>query len=271
MAATKVLVLGHRGMLGHVVHRYLAENGFEVLTTDERFTGGPEDKLITKVKSSDADWIINTIGKLDPNRIPALDLLLVNAQLPVHLKSFLRPSQRLIHASTDGVFSGKTGNYAVDTERDATDPYGFSKTLGEVIAEHDRAFVIRTSIIGPSPERNTGLLSWFLSQTNPVKGFTNHLWNGITTLEWAKLCAEIIAAPSAFPSILQPACAMPVSKYELLQTIADTWSHKIPISPAEHSTPLNRTLLPTHKRPLIRQQLEELRDWSQKEDLRTNL
>ena len=263
MAATKILVLGHRGMLGHVVHRYLAENGFEVLTTDKRFTGGPEDKLITQVKNSDACWIINTIGKLDPNSIPALDLLLVNAQLPVHLKSFLRPDQRIIHASSDGVFSGKTGNYAVDAERDATDPYGFSKILGEVIAEPDRAFVIRTSIIGPSAEKNTGLLSWFLSQTSPVKGFTNHIWNGITTLEWTKLCTEIIAAPSAFPSILQPACVTPVSKFEILQAIADAWAYKIAVSPTEHATPLNRTLLPTHKRPPIQNQLAEIAAWHQ--------
>jgi dTDP-4-dehydrorhamnose reductase len=259
----KVFVLGHRGMLGHVVHRYLAETGLEILTSDERFAGGPDDKLIATVKNSGADWVVNAIGKLDANSTPALGMLLVNTQLPLQLKCFLRPHQRIIHASTDGVFSGKTGNYAVNAERDATDPYGFSKILGEAIAEKDRAFVIRTSIIGLATDKNLGLMSWFLNQTGPVKGFTNHLWNGLTTLEWAKLSAEIIAAPGTFPPISQPACAMPVSKYELLQAIRDATSHKIPIAPADHSTPLNRTLLPTHRRSPIRQQLEEMTAWHQ--------
>src|SRR5687767_10823470 len=259
--AVKVFVLGHRGMLGHVVARYLAEEGVEVITSDQRYAGLPEDRLIAAVRNSKADWIINAIGKVDTKRVSPSEMLLVNAQLPVHLKSYLRKNQRMIHASTDGVFSGRTGNYAVDSERDATDIYGFSKILGEVVAENDKVSVIRTSVIGPSLD-GRGLFSWLLSQKGPVSGFQNHHWNGITTLEWAKVCAEIIeGALRPSQPVIQPCISDRISKCELLRTIATTWSYDVPIEPSEHTISINRLLVPTADRPSIRGQLEQLKDW----------
>ena len=258
----KVFVLGHRGMLGHVVARYLAEQGMEVITTDERYSGLPGDPLIAAVRTSNADWIINAIGKLDSKTTSPSEMLLVNAQLPVHLKSYLGKNQRMIHASTDGVFSGRTGNYAVDAERDATDIYGFSKILGEVVAEPNRSYVVRTSIVGPNDSKETGLMSWLLRQKTAVHGFTNHFWNGITTLEWSKLCAEIINNPAHFPPpVLQPTCGKTVTKYDLLQLVAVTCRRQIPVTPVEHAVEVNRTLVPTHPRAPIREQLEELAGW----------
>ena len=260
----KVFVLGHRGMLGHVVARYLAEQGMEVITTNERYFGSAEDPVIAAVTNSNAHWIINTIGKLDAKTTTPSEMLLVNAQLPVHLKSYLRKNQRMIHASTDGVFSGRTGNYTVDAERDATDIYGFSKILGEVVAEPDRAYVVRTSIVGPSDSEDTGLMSWLLRQHAAVQGFTNHFWNGITTLEWSKLCAEIINNPAHFPQpLLQPGCDKTVTKYELLQLVAETCCRQIPVTPVEHAVRVDRALVPTHPRGSIRKQLEELAAWRQ--------
>jgi dTDP-4-dehydrorhamnose reductase len=259
--AMKIFVLGHRGMLGHVLARYLREQGMEVITTEERYSGWPDDPLIAAVSNSNADWIINTIGKLDAKTTSPSEILLVNAQLPVHLKSYFRENQRMIHASTDGVFSGRAGNYSVDAERDATDIYGFSKILGEVVAEKEKAFVLRTSVIGPSLD-GRGLFSWLLSQKGPVSGFRNHHWNGITTLEWAKVCAELIKGDSR-PShpIIQACSSNHLSKLELLRTIADTWSAGITIQHSEHSTSINRSLIPTVERPAIRTQLQQLRDW----------
>jgi dTDP-4-dehydrorhamnose reductase len=257
----KVFVLGHRGMLGHVVARYLAEQGMEVITSEERYSGLPEDRLIAAVRNSKADWIINAIGKVDSATTSAAEMLLVNAQFPVHLKSYLREDQRMIHASTDGVFSGRTGNYAVDAERDATDLYGFSKILGEVVAEAEKAYVIRTSVIGPSLD-GKGLLSWLIRQKECVSGFQNHQWNGITTLEWASVCVELMLG-NLRPSepIIQACASEGTSKFELLRMIAETWSRDIPIEPSENSISINRLLTPSSKRPSIRRQLEQMRDW----------
>src|SRR5687768_170668 len=106
MKPARVFVLGHRGMLGHVVHRYLSELGLQVLVSEKRYTGNVSDQLIAAVRSSAADWIINTAGKLNPATTSFEEMLLVNSRLPIHLKSILHENQRMIHASTDGVFSG---------------------------------------------------------------------------------------------------------------------------------------------------------------------
>ena len=258
----KVFVLGHRGMLGHVIARYLSEQGMEVLTTDLRYTGLPGDPLMDAVRSSGAEWVINAIGKLDAKTTPSTEMLLVNAQLPVHIKSFLRENQRLIHASTDGVFSGKTGNYSVNADRDATDIYGFSKILGEVVAEQGKAIVIRTSVIGPSTKPETGLMDWFLSQKQAVNGFTNHLWNGVTTLEWAKVAQRIIEEQFV-PSqpILHVGSESPVTKYELVKLFAELWNHRISVSPVESEISVDRSLALDASSASIREQLVELKSW----------
>ena len=258
----KVFVLGHRGMLGHVVARFFSEQGMEVLTTDLRYTGLPGDPLMEAVRSSGAEWVINAIGKLGAKTTPSTEMLLVNAQLPVHIKSFLRENQRLIHASTDGVFSGKTGNYSVHADRDATDIYGFSKILGEVVAEQGKAIVIRTSVIGPSTKPETGLMDWFLSQKQTVNGYTNHVWNGVTTLEWAKFAQRVITGqfvPTA--PLLHVGSESPVTKHDLLKAISAVWNHRLPIMPTESAIAINRSLALDVRCASIREQLEELKSW----------
>jgi dTDP-4-dehydrorhamnose reductase len=258
----KVFVLGHRGMLGHVVARYFSEQGMEVLTTDLRYAGLRGDPLIDAVRKSGAEWVINAIGKLDAKTTPPAEMLLVNAQLPAHIKSFLGENQRLIHASTDGVFSGQTGNYAVDTERDATDLYGFSKILGEVVAEQGKAIVIRTSVIGPSIKPKTGLMDWFLSQKQTVNGFTNHVWNGVTTLEWAKFAQRVITGKFVPTGpILHMGSEPPMTKHELLKAISEIWNHRLPITPTKSEKSVNRSLALDVQCASIREQLEELKSW----------
>jgi dTDP-4-dehydrorhamnose reductase len=258
----KVFVLGHRGMLGHVVASFFREAGLQVVTTDARYAAEPQNPLVRAVLDSEAEWVINAIGKIKQKTSQPAELLEANALLPAQLKVFLRPGQRLLHASTDCVFSGKTGNYARDQARDAEDVYGLSKVLGEAVAERDHCQVIRTSIIGPELNTASGLMAWFLSQKTQVNGFTDHLWNGITTLEWSKIALEIVRGnlqPAA--PILQPAAAQPVSKYELLKMISEIWNHPIAITPVASGAPINRTLLPDLPRADIRQQLAELQAW----------
>jgi dTDP-4-dehydrorhamnose reductase len=185
----------------------------------------------------------------------------VNTQLPVHLKANLGPRQKLIHASTDGVFSGRKGNYSVEDPPDAEDDYGLSKSLAEIVAEPGKTYVIRCSIIGPDPLKERGLLAWFLKQTTEVEGFTNQFWNGITTLEWAKICLELIN--SDFPAstaLLQPA-SNALSKFELLKMIAAVYSLSTKIVAKPGREPFNRTLIPNLPRRSLKEQLKELRSW----------
>jgi dTDP-4-dehydrorhamnose reductase len=256
----KVFVLGHHGMLGHVVARYLAERGHEVLTSDTRYSGGPDDPLIEELRKTEATWIINCIGKIPQKTANPADLFMGNFQLPVHIKTYLRPDQRLLHASTDCVFSGKRGNYRAEDTPDPHDVYGLSKLLGESIAEPGRCQIIRTSIIGPElGDSGKGLMAWFLKQAGPVNGFTNHLWNGITTLEWAKLAGEIIERRTIMASeTLQVSCAQILSKCDLLTVIREVWNHSIEILPKEANDRIDRTLIAKEIRPDIRTQLREL-------------
>ena len=259
----KVFVLGHRGMLGHVVARYLAERGHEVLTSDTRYSGAPDDLLIQELRRTEAAWIINCIGKIPQKTANPADLFMGNFQLPVHIKTYLRPDQRLLHASTDCVFSGKRGNYRIEDTPDPHDVYGLSKLLGESVAESGRCQIIRTSIIGPElGDSGKGLMAWFLKQTGPVNGFTNHLWNGITTLEWAKIADEILTGRlKPTTAILQTGSEGAVTKYELLKLIGEVWRHSITINAKEAKERVNRTLVPVLKRSDLRKLLQEYKSW----------
>lgn len=252
-------------MLGHLVARYLAERGGEVTTSNERYAGLPRDPLIEAVRDSKCEWVINAIGKIKQKCESPAELLLTNGILPHHLNSRLHPHQRLVHASSDCVFSGKRGSYGLNDERDAEDAYGLSKILAEGIACDARGVVIRTSIIGPELGTGSGLMGWFLGQTNEVDGFTNHRWNGITTLEWAKLCLEVICGEhSQSGNVLQPGVEPAVSKYELLRLIANTWDHHINIVPVNAAAAIDRTLLPTILRSGLDEQLAEMKEWYSK-------
>ena len=259
----KVFLLGQRGMLGHVVARYLAAQGHEVATSELRYTGAAHDPLVEAARASGCEWIVNAAGVV-PQRTPASgDMLLVNARLPVDLARRLGPGQRLVHASSDCVFSGARGGYRVDDERDATDAYGLSKIQGEAAAAGGRCAVLRTSIIGPQAAGAHGLMAWFLAQRGTVDGYTNHRWNGVTTLQWAKLCASLIDGRLASAPIAQAACAAALSKYELLRLIAAAWPAQAGVRPAQAPQPVDRTLVPQIACPPIEEQLAELRAWYQ--------
>ncbi len=257
-----VHVLGHKGMLGHVVARRLAEAGHRVLVSDRRFTGSPRDPLVEEVRDSGADWIVNAIGLIKQKSTEAADLRLINTQLPLHLAKRLRPGQRLIHASTDCVFDGLRGGYSTFEEYNAPDDYGWTKALGESVASPGRAWVIRVSIIGPDRGGGHGLMGWFLRQAGPVNGFTNHRWNGITTLAWAELAVRIIDAPERFPApLFQAGSTEPVSKHELLRAIGKTWSHPIMIHPLAAPDTIDRTLVPDIDMGTVGEQLATMAAW----------
>jgi dTDP-4-dehydrorhamnose reductase len=180
----KILVLGITGMLGSMVFRYLSEkmpgevDGWrrpQLLVSD--FIREPFDLV-------GYDYIVNCIGEVHKNA-DAQDLIEVNALFPQILANFT--AAKIIHPSTDCVFSGEDGYYNETSPTDAHDNYGKSKALGE--SSESNVLNIRCSLIGPGG----GLLQWFLDNKDAVvSGYRQCFWNGVTTLQFAQLCYEII-------------------------------------------------------------------------------
>ncbi|NUO65209.1 MAG: sugar nucleotide-binding protein [Gemmatimonadaceae bacterium] len=261
-----VFVAGHRGMLGHVVARLLEESGFRIITTDARYEGHAGDALIAAARSSDARYVVNCIGRIWQKSTDPTELFRANALLPIHLAQSLRPDQHLFHASTDCVFAGDRGAYAVSEIPDADDEYGVSKQLGEGVRHWPNASVLRVSIVGLDLGGGHGLLAWFLSQPEdkPVRGYVNHFWNGITTLEWARILVERInrlEGGEANVPLSQPGTER-VDKYTLLCLFREAFGTRHEIIPVEASPSIDRTLVPTETRAPIAEQLAMLSRWA---------
>ncbi len=226
----KVLVLGSSGMLGHMVYLNLVDLPF-VKLFDVSFREKISDttilcdvtnlvelsKIIEDIKP---DILINCIGVLiHGSKSSPANAVFINSYLPHWLVDQLaKYGGRLIHISTDCVFSGNKGFYLEDDFRDADDVYGRTKALGEIFsAPH---LTLRTSIIGPELKLNgEGLLQWFMNQIGNVNGFTSAYWGGVTTLELARIIKKVIS--SDLNGILHVTNGEPISKYELLALIKE--------------------------------------------------
>lgn len=225
-------------MLGHVVYYYLKETQkYDVLNTVYR-NKLTSDSIICDVRDQDhlksvlhelsPDVIVNCVGALiQESKTNPANAIYLNAMLPHILKELAdKINAKLIHVSTDCVFSGKKGNYAEDDFRDADDVYGRSKALGEIFdAPH---CTLRTSIIGPELKKNgAGLFHWFMSQDNEVKGYTKALWSGVTTLELAKTMHKVIE--NNLKGLYHVTNGKSISKFELLKLLNELRETQIEI------------------------------------------
>ena len=193
---TKVLVLGAGGMLGHVVREYLAcfdvykvvgaaRNAIDDNTVV--FDVSQFDQLEQAIHNIRPDIIINCIGVLVQASANSIDnVILINSYLPHLLVKLGRKYKfKLVHISTDCVFSGRDGAYRDTDFRDGDTPYARTKALGEVIDNYN--LTIRTSFIGPELNKDgTGLFHWFMHQTGTVSGYSKAYWSGVTTIEFTK-------------------------------------------------------------------------------------
>jgi dTDP-4-dehydrorhamnose reductase len=136
---------------------------------------------------------------------------------------------RVIHFSTDCVFSGKRGGYVEGDASDAEDLYGKTKFLGEVAAAN--ALTLRTSIIGRELSQHQSLLDWFLSRNHgTVRGFRRVIYSGVTTNFLAELVASIIRDHPPLNGLHQVA-ADPISKYDLLCLLGEAYRLDVRIEP----------------------------------------
>jgi dTDP-4-dehydrorhamnose reductase len=233
----KALILGSAGMAGHIMKTYLdskpdlsvigvarSETPFADAIIDVTDFKALEDLII----HHKPDYVINCIGVLVQKS--AADLthaILINSYLPHFLAGLgEKLGFKLIHISTDCVFSGKDGAYTETAFRDGDDNYARTKALGEVINPKD--LTIRTSIIGPELKTNgTGLLDWFFKQNGEIKGYSHAYWSGVTTLELAKATYAFIKQDIVGLYNLCP--INKISKFDLLQLFAKTWDSNISI------------------------------------------
>lgn len=223
----KILILGSTGMLGNAVAQYfLAKSDvYDVVTTyrneEVAFKGNAIffDALTSDFNSlpTDADYVINCIGIIKPFMKDSIEnAIYINSLFPWKLADWCKKTDtKLIHITTDCVYSGAKGKYVESDLHDALDDYGKSKSLGECVP---KAMVIRTSIIGEEIHKNASLIAWAKSQKGgKVKGFTTHLWNGVTTKEYAKVCDKIIANDWYEEGLFHVHASDDVSKYQMMQ------------------------------------------------------
>jgi len=232
----KVLVLGSTGLIGHQVYYYLKSRGYNV--TGMANTRQLDDKtiqvdardehaFIQNIKDVEPDIIVNCMGALisEANRNPAHAIFL-NAYMPHRLKCLANEMDvKLIHISTDCVFSGKKGFYTEGDIKDADDIYGRAKALGEII--DNKHLTLRTSVVGPELKNGEELFHWFMQQKGVIQGYTKSLWSGVTTLELAKAVEWVIS--SDISGLYHVTNGTPIDKYNLLVLFKNYTGHKVDI------------------------------------------
>lgn len=257
---TKVLVLGVSGMLGNAVFRYFSEaRNYEVFGSarssaiQRAFAPAYANRIIVGTDVDNSDSLAFLFAKVKPNVVinciglikqlaeanDPLQAIPINSLLPHRLARLCAiAGARLIHISTDCIFSGGKGSYLETDSPDAKDLYGRSKYLGEV--DYPHAITLRTSIIGHELGSTHGLIDWFLSQQGTVNGFTKAIFSGLPTIELAHIIRDIVLPqPQLFG--LYHVASKPISKYDLLKLVARVYGKEIEILP-ENKFVLDRSL-----------------------------
>lgn len=235
----KVVVLGGLGMAGHVLVEQLKQKGKYEVHAVARNQGQSITKILdvsdfnsleaylTEIKP---DYVVNCVGVLvKGSNDDICNSIALNSYLPNFLARVgNKINYKLIHISTDCVFSGDDGGYTESSYRDGDTNYARTKTLGEVI--NDRDITIRTSIIGPELKLNgTGLMHWFLNQIDTVNGYSNAFWSGVTTVELGKYILEILE--SNITGLVHLCPEGKISKLDLLKEIDVIFNKNIGVNP----------------------------------------
>jgi len=250
----KVLVFGVTGMLGSAVYRVFSQSdAYEAWGTlrsnngKRYFSADSQSRLVSGVDVLDQDAVVSVLNQIRPNVVinciglikqlaeanDPLSALPINAMLPHRLARLCELlGARLIHVSTDCVFSGCTGMYTEEAVSDANDLYGKSKFIGEL---HDQAnaITLRTSIIGHELGSQYALIDWFLAQEGMVKGYAKAVFSGLPTIELARVMRDYVL-PKPNLTGLYHVSAEPIDKLSLLKLVAKVYGKDIQITPDEY-------------------------------------
>jgi len=246
----RVLVLGANGMIGSTVLRVLSEKKDWQVYGSVRdgslkrfFSAEIGERLIDGIDVEHPDSLVRILDQIRPNVVvncagltkhkpeaenPLISIP-INTLMPHRLAGLCKlVGLRLIHVSTDCVFSGEKGSYSEDDFADARDVYGKSKALGEV--DYPHAITLRTSTIGHELQSNYGLLDWFLSQEVRCKGYTRAVFSGLPTVIFAQVVRDVVIPRTEMSGVYNVA-AKPINKFDLLKMIADVYGKSIDIVP----------------------------------------
>jgi len=268
----RVIIFGVNGMLGSYIYDYMTKtNKYKIvpITRKEfdvlKYINKLEDILLDK-KIDDKTCIINCIGLIPQrlkNNTDASQYFIINSIFPQLLSKYCNKySAKMIHPTTDCVFSGFVGNYIESDYHDEKGLYGVSKSLGENID----CTIVRTSIIGEEINNKYSLLEWVKNSNTNINGYTNHLWNGITCLQYSKIIENIIDNNLFWKGVKHIYSPEIKSKYELCCIIKDVYNLSIEINKIETTTTIDKTLKSIYKPnfniPSLEKQIKELYDYS---------
>lgn len=248
----RILVLGASGLIGHKLFQNLTTRFGDVhgvLHRDRSLFSGFQlfegDKIIDNVDASyfpklegilhavNPDVVLSCIGitKRRPEVNDALYAIEVNSMLPHRLADWAKKqSKRIIHFSTDCVFDGSLGDYTEESNTTGPDAYGKTKALGEI--NYDHTLTIRSSFIGRELDVFSELLEWFIGQQGKtIKGFTNALYSGVSTIFMSKVVGDIIESHPDLSGLYQLSTPDPISKYDLLCCARDAFNMDVEIIP----------------------------------------
>ena len=237
----RILVLGAGGMAGHIIADVLGK--YHDVTGLVRGTGHPtvscvkmdvldSAKLTSFLYKNSYDVVVNSVGILNQDASDHIEqAIMLNSHLP-HMLSRVCSDYggRVIHLSTDCVFSGNSGRYVEDSFRDGDTVYDRTKALGEIINNRDLTF--RTSIIGPDiKEEGIGLFNWYMKQEGQIRGYRSVLWTGITTIFLARGILEAIN--QNLTGLYHLVSKSYISKHDLLLLFQKCFEHDLVITPVD--------------------------------------
>jgi dTDP-4-dehydrorhamnose reductase len=256
----RVLILGASGMIGSAMLRVLSEKkdwtvfgSIRDSSLKHLFSAEVSKFLVSGIDVERPDSLIRVLDEIRPNivincvgltkhKAGAEDPLVsvpINTLMPHRLARLCALiDARLIHISTDCVFSGEKGNYSEGDFADARDVYGKSKALGEVFYPH--AITLRTSTIGHELQSQYGLLDWFLSQEGACKGYDRAFFSGLPTVVFAQVVRDIVIPLNEISGLYHVA-AKPINKFDLLKLIAEVYGKAINIE-ADSGLSIDRSL-----------------------------
>lgn len=278
MSKLKILLLGSAGMAGHVLKNEFLKLSNKIdlidIARSNQYTTPIIKMDITDfvslsdlVANSNFDYIINSVGILNKTAEDNPDnAILINSYLPHFLEKITKNTKtKIIHISTDCVFSGKKGSYVEIDFKDGTGFYAQTKAMGELV--NDKDLTIRTSIIGPDLNSGgIGLFNWFINQSGLVNGFSNAFWSGVTTIQLAKSIIEIIFSNNSITGLVHLTNNEKISKYNLLILIKEVFELKDIEIQELSSYEVDKSLINTRNEifrniPTYKEMIFEMHEW----------
>ena len=257
---TKIAIIGTQGMLGSAVCRYLSEKAYQILeinSSGKTQSNNPVtqfDIVVNEIEKLEnnlkgIDFVINCAGlikhKIDENNKDSLNnLIRINSLFPIQLTNLSHKLNfKVIQVATDCVYSGEKGNYSESDDKDPVDYYGYSKVLGE--HSDSNLITLRCSLVGRELNSKVEFLEWILAhgKEKEITGFTDHFWNGLTTLHFAKIVNAIIEGNNFKAGTFHLVPSDSVSKFELAKIILEFFGKSdVKITQSQSSKAVNRIL-----------------------------